>query len=92
MKRKMLALLATVILTFAYTVNCFAAPSPIESVLPTSEETTSYDGTGGATTPSPKNPSSTSPKTGVNLAFGFIAVISAAGVALVSKKKYSEAE
>lgn len=85
MKRKMLALLATVILTFAYTVNCFAAPSPSVTVRPTSEETTNGNGIGGNTSP-------TSPKTGANLAFGFIAVISAAGVALVSKKKYSEAE
>lgn len=96
MKKRLLALLATLILTFAFSVNCFAAVSPTGDVIPTAEENTTPGGGGGSgeeTTSNPNdNNSQTSPKTGANLALGFVAVISAAGVALVSKKKYSEAE
>lgn len=93
MKKKILALLATLILTFAFSANCFAAVSPTGDVLPTEEENPSGDGNGGNNGTDPNdNKSQTSPKTGANLALGFVAVISAAGVALVSKRKYSEAE
>ena len=85
MKKNLLALLATLILTFAFSVNCFAAVSPSATVIPTDEEVTTSNGGGG-------NTSQTSPKTGANIALGFVAVVSAAGVALVSKKKFSEAE
>lgn len=85
MKKNLLALLATLILTFAFSVNCFAAVSPSATVIPTDEEVTTGNGGGG-------NNSQTSPKTGANIALGFVAVVSAAGVALVSKKKFSEAE
>lgn len=85
MKRNLLALLATLILTFAFSVNCFAAVSPSATIIPTDEEVTTGNGGGG-------NTSHTSPKTGANIALGFVAVVSAAGVALVSKKKFSEAE
>ena len=84
MKKNLLALLATLILTFAFSVNCFAAASPSATVIPTDEEVTTGNGGG--------NTSQTSPKTGANIALGFVAVVSAAGVALVSKKKFSEAE
>lgn len=76
--KKLFALLATTSLIFAFSVTCFAKSSPTPSVLPTEKETAG-------------NPSKTSPKTGADLAGAFVAVISAAGVALVSKKKYSEA-
>ena len=85
MKKNLLALLATLILTFAFSVNCFAAVSPSATVILTDEEVTTGNGGGG-------NTSQTSPKTGANIALGFVAVVSAAGVALVSKKKFSEAE
>lgn len=88
MKKRILALLATLILTFAFSVNCFAAVSPTGNILPTDEEKTTATGNGGTG----ENHSQTSPKTGANIAFGFVAVVSATGVALVSKKKYSEAE
>ena len=95
MKKRLLALLATLILTFAFSVNCFAAVSPTGNVIPTEDQNPTGDGNGGTgdetTTPN-NNTSQTSPKTGANLALGFVAVISSAGVALVSKKKYSEAE
>lgn len=90
MKKRLLALLATLILTFAFSVNCFAAVSPTGDVIPTGEENTTGSGNGGGN--GGGNTSQTSPKTGANLALGFIAVVSSAGVALVSKKKYSEAE
>ncbi len=93
MKKNLLALLATLILTFAFSVSCFAAVSPSANVIPTGEEVTTGDGDGGSTTEGGGgNTSQTSPKTGANIALGFVAVVSAAGVALVSKKKFSEAE
>ncbi len=92
MKKNLLALLATLILTFAFSVSCFAAVSPTANVIPTDEEVTTGDGGGGSTTGGGGNTSQTSPKTGANIALGFVAVVSAAGVALVSKKKFSEAE
>lgn len=93
MKKNLLALLATLILTFAFSVSCFAAVSPSANVIPTGEEVTTGNGGGGSTTEGGGgNTSQTSPKTGANIALGFVAVVSAAGVALVSKKKFSEAE
>lgn len=92
MKKNLLALLATLILTFAFSVSCFAAVSPTATVIPTDEEVTTGGGDGGSTTEGGGNTSQTSPKTGANIALGFVAVVSAAGVALVSKKKFSEAE
>ena len=38
MKKNLLALLATLILTFAFSVNCFAAVSPSATVIPTDED------------------------------------------------------
>lgn len=35
MKRKLFALFITLVLTFAFSVNCFALPSPTETILPT---------------------------------------------------------
>lgn len=79
--KKLFALLATTLLIFAFSVTCFAKISPTPGVLPTEEEETTKPG----------NQSQTSPKTGADLAGAFVAVISAAGVTLVSKKKFSEA-
>ena len=77
MKKRIFALLATLILTFAFATTCFAAPSPSEEVLPTEETTENISG---------GNTGSTSPKTGVNLAGAFVVVITASGIALVSHK------
>lgn len=77
MKKKLFALLTTLILTFAFTATCFAKVSPeIESI----------------STKTPQVKPQTSPKTGVDVAGAFFAVITASGVALTAKKKYSEAE
>lgn len=86
MKKKLFVLFATVILVFAFSITCFAKSSPSADVLPTEHETEDTGNGGGG------NTSSTSPKTGVNLAGAFVAVVTAAGVMLVSKKKYSEVE
>lgn len=85
MKKKVFALLATLILTFAFTANCFAAPSPGHNVLPTEEKPTPNGGGNG---------SGKSPQTGSDAAVAgaFVAIITASGVALVSRKKYAEAE
>lgn len=82
MKKKLFVLFATAILVFAFSITCFAKSSPSADTLPAEHET---DAPG-------RNISSTSPKTGVNLAGAFVAIITATGVILVSKKKYSEAE
>ena len=76
MKKRLFALVATLILTFAFSANCFAAVSPSETEVPTKKE----------------NVSTTSPKTGVGVAGAFVAVITASGVALTAKKKFSDAE
>lgn len=86
MKKRLFTLLATMLLIFAFSVTCFAKSSPTPSVLPTEAETSKPGNGGGG-----GNASNTSPKTGVDLAGAFVAVITAAGVALVSKKKFSEA-
>ena len=87
MKKRVFALLATLILTFAFSVNCFAAPSPSVKPLPTNEAPTRNPGADGD-----DNGENKSPKTGVDLAGAFVAIITASGVALAAKKKYSEVE
>lgn len=85
MKNKLFTLLAAFVLVFSLSVTCFAKSSPAAKVLPT--EVTNYnDGGGGA-----PNNSDKSPKTGADIAGAFVAVITSAGVALISKKKYSSA-
>lgn len=78
MKKKIYMLLVTLVLVFAFSVTCFAKVSPTPTVIPP-EETTSEE------------KPSTSPQTGVDVSAAFIVIISAVGIALVSKKKYSEA-
>ena len=82
MKKRLFALLATLILTFAFSANCFAAISPSVTELPSAEKTTK----------DPDENSAISPKTGVGVAGAFVAIITASGVALAAKKKYSDAE
>lgn len=84
MKNRLLTLFAIIILTFAFSVTCFAKESPTADQLP--EEETTSDSEGG------KNHSPNSPQTGFDLALVCTAVITAGGVALISKKKFSEAE
>lgn len=91
MKKRVFALLATLILTFAFTANCFAAPSPKENELPTQEEPTN-DPSAVPSVDDPTIDPTKSPKTGVGVAGAFVAIITASGVALTAKKKYSDAE
>lgn len=78
MKKNISMLLVTLVLTFAFSVTCFAKMSPTPTVI-TPEETTSE----------PK--SGISPKTGVDLSVAFVVLVTTAGIALVARKKYSEA-
>ena len=72
MMKKMTALLAALLLTFAFATTCFAAPSPTETDVPS--------------TVKPGGPG-TSPQTGLPIAGAFVAVITSAGLALVAKKE-----
>lgn len=86
MKKKLFVALAVLTMTFALSTTCFAAKSPSGDTLPVEETSAADDGNGSG------NTSSKSPKTGADLAFLFVAVVTAAGVALVSRKKFAEAE
>ena len=101
MKKKLFVALAVLTMTFALSTTCFAAKSPSGDTLPVEE--TSAASPSGDTLPAEEtsaaddgngsgNTSSKSPKTGADLAFSFVAVVTAAGVALVSRKKFAEAE
>lgn len=83
MKNKLMTLFAVLVLTLAFSVTCFAKESPTARVIPDEEESTNDNG---------GNRSPQSPQTGFDLTLGFVAVITAGGVALISKKKFSEAE
>lgn len=86
MKKRILVLIATFILTFAFSTSCFAKVSPSGDVKPTEEQTTDN----GENVPNSPNSSDKSPKTGANTAIPFVALITAAGVVLVSKKELSK--
>ena len=93
MKKRLLVLIATFILTFAFSTSCFAKVSPTGDVKPTEEHTTDH----GGNEPNTPNSSGKSPKTGlsttefgIQMAIPFVALITAAGVMLVSKKELSE--
>lgn len=86
MKKRILVLIATFILTFAFSTSCFAKVSPSGDVKPTEEQTTDN----GGNVPNSPNSSDKSPKTGANTAIPFVALITAAGVVLVSKKELSK--
>lgn len=87
MKKSILVLMATLILTFAFATTCFAKVSPSGDVNPTQEETTD-DGTN---VPNGPNGSDKSPKTGIETTIPMIALITAAGIMLVAKKESSKA-
>ena len=87
MKKIILVLIATLILTFSFATTCFAKVSPAGTVKPTEEETTD----GGSSVPNNPNGSDKSPKTGVETAIPMIALITAAGVMLVAKKESAKA-
>lgn len=96
MKKRLLVVLATLIFTFAFATTCFAAKSPNARTLPGGEKTT-VDGNGNGDKDKDKdnnknrNTGSTSPKTGMDTTIPMIALITAAGVMLISKKEFSKA-
>lgn len=87
MKKNLLVLIATLILTFSFATTCFAKVSPRGDVEPTQEETTDD----GSSEPNGPDDSGKSPKTGIETTIPMIALISAAGVMLVAKKESSKA-
>ena len=85
MKKRICALLLTFMMMFAFSVSCFAAVSPTQTAVPT-KETGGGNGGGG----NKGDHSKTSPKTGMELAGAFVAIITASGVALVARRKFTE--
>lgn len=83
----------TLLILFAFSTTCFAKGSPKPTVLPAEESTDNGDGDGGKGDKDghgKPNTSDKSPKTGNDLGYALVAIISATGIALVSRKKYSE--
>lgn len=99
MKKKLFLLLTTLTLLFAFgTVSAYAAESPTANVLPgdddnigdDDDDTDDNDGDLGGDDDSNSNKKDVSPKTGIDMTTLYVAVIGAAGVALIAKKKLSE--
>lgn len=92
MKKRLLVILAILIFTFAFTTTCFAAKSPGARTLPGGETATAGgNGNGDKDKNKNRNTGSTSPKTGTDTTVPMIALITAAGVMLISKKEFSKA-
>ena len=85
MKKKICALMLTFLMMFAFSVNCLAWVSPTQTAVPTKEN---GGGNGGGGKNDDK--SNKSPKTGMELAGAFVAIITASGVALIARKKFAE--
>lgn len=90
--RKLIALFAllAIISAVAPTTNVLAAGSPVGE--PVTEDP--GDGNGGTGEEEPTDPGSNtgdkSPQTGGSLAFAYIALVGAAGVSLIARKKITE--
>ena len=79
----------TLLLMFAFSVNCLAWVSPTQTAVPT-KETGGGNGGGGNNGDRNGDHSNKSPKTGIPVAGAFVAIITASGVALVARKKFAE--
>ncbi len=79
----------TLLLMFAFSVNCLAWVSPTQTAVPTKEKGTGNGG-GGGSADNKGDHSKTSPKTGMAVAGAFVVIITASGVALVARKKFAE--
>ncbi|MCR5736862.1 MAG: hypothetical protein K6G64_04345 [Eubacterium sp.] len=101
MKKNIFALLLTFVMIFACSTICFAASSPVATVLPADDEKADGSGSGTKTkgdsgsgvnggNTGNQNTSSVSPKTGYELGGSLVVMMTALGVAVVSMKKYSE--
>ena len=89
MKKKICALMLTLLLMFAFSVNCLAWVSPTQTAVPT-KESGGGNGSGGNNGDQKGDHSNKSPKTGMALAGAFVVVITASGVALIARKKFAE--
>ena len=78
----------TFLMMFAFSVNCLAWVSPTQTAVPTKEN--GGGGGNGGNGDSGADHSKTSPKTGMELAGAFVAIITASGVALIARKKFAE--
>lgn len=78
MKKKLSMLLITLALMLTFSMTCFAKSSPSSDIINPSENESDHK-------------PSKSPQTGIDISAAFIVIIAASGIALVSKKKYSEA-
>ena len=76
----------TFLMMFAFSVNCLAWVSPTQTAVPT-KETKGGNGGGGN---NGDDHSNQSPKTGMELAGAFVAIITASGVALIARRKFTE--
>ncbi len=75
----------TFLMMFAFSVNCLAYVSPTQTAVPTKEP-----GGGGGSGDNDVDHSNKSPKTGMEIAGAFIAIVTASGVALVARRKFTE--
>ena len=97
MKKKICALMLTFLLMFAFSVNCLAWVSPTQTAVPTKETKKGNGGGGnnggngnGGGADNKGDHSNKSPKTGMAMAGAFVAVITASGVALIARRKFTE--
>ncbi len=89
MKKKICALLLTFLMMFAFSVNCLAWVSPTQTAVPT-RETKGGNGGGGNGADQKADRSNKSPKTGMVMGGAFVAIITASGVALIARRKFTE--
>ena len=94
MKKKLFVLFAILTLTFVFSTTCFAAKSPNVNTRPEQESPVPGDGEGGNGDGEGNggNTSGTSPQTGYDFTLYFVAMITTAGVVLVSRKKFLNAK
>lgn len=78
----------TFLLMFAFSVNCLAWVSPTQTAVPTKEHKKGNGG--GGNKGDNGDHSNTSPKTGMAMAGAFVAIITASGVALIARRKFTE--
>ncbi len=81
----------TFLIMFAFSVNCFAWVSPTQTAIPT-KESKGGNGSGGNGNggDSKGDHSNKSPKTGLVMGGALVAIITASGVALVARRKFTE--
>ena len=83
----------TFLMMFAFSVNCLAWVSPTQTAIPT-KETKGGNGSGGNNggNGADRNGdhSNKSPKTGMVMGGALVAIVTASGVALIARRKFTE--